>query len=370
MLWLCRMMKGLDVLEFVYGAGEASATTSKGPSRQAKGTSTQSGTVRKLQRPKLRRSWVWKGWQNELGRWLQRDDSGTKLFCKVCNITWDMKKVQKDSLAKHAQSFKHRQAIGGLPGSTKSENATFLWLAPSSQEFYDCLTRRLKGDSFKSSESGFKREVKMTWCIGQVLIDRERKKLEQTKCIGLSQDVQGSTLSVRFSHVHGPDLELSQCLLGYQRSKTGSEGVAAATKKVIQNFFTKRRKPPIGWNGKQDVFLRGAMTKFCNKTVPRPMFQHNCFLNSVTWTLSKLKWHEMTFEDVVMGHYFLLFVDFRKSCAQMQQLMSWRLVGSSVELIGMISHSCRDFLCESGTDVMQQHGVSTGSMFILFTSKF
>lgn len=261
-------MQGLDVLDFVYGAGEASTTTSKGPSRQAKVTSTKSGTVTKPQRPKLR-SWVWKGWQKELGSWLQRDDSGM-IFCKVCHMTWDKSKVQKDSLAKHGKSFKHLQAIGGLPGSTKSENATFLRLAPSSQEFYDCLTRRLKGASFRGSESGFKREIKMTWCIGQVLLDRERKKLEQTKCIGLSQDVQGSTLSVRFASVHGPDLELSQFLLGYQRSKTGSEGVAAATKKVIQNFFTKRRKPPIGWNGKKDVLLRGAMTKFCNKTVPRP----------------------------------------------------------------------------------------------------
>ena len=277
-------MQGLDVLDFVYGSGEASATTSKGPSRQAKSTSTASGTASRPKRTKIR-SWVWKGWQKELGSWLQQDKSRRTIFCKVCNITWDSSKVQKDSLAKHAKSFKHLQAIGGLPGSTKSENATFLRLAPSSQEFYDCLTRRLKGDSFRGSESGFKREVKMTWCIGQVLLDRERKKLEQTKCIGLSQDVQGSTLSVRFASVHGPDLELSRCLLGYQRCKTGSEGVAAATKKVIQNFFTKRRKPPIGWNGKKDVFLRGAMTKFCNKTVPWPPLVSQCFTQVLSKTL-------------------------------------------------------------------------------------
>lgn len=207
------------------------------------------------------------GWQNEFGTWLQRDTGAGVLFCQKCNVTWDEGTVQKANLTKHSKSFKHLKNTNGVSKSSKSEAAALLKLAPPTSEFYECLTHRLKGSSFRGSDGGPKREATMTWCISEVLKDRERKKIDQACCIGFSQDVQGSTLSVRSSCCFGSDLQLSRSLLGYMKCETGAEGVASATKKVIQHFFTKRRKPPEGWVGRKDVFLRGPMNRYCSKVV-------------------------------------------------------------------------------------------------------
>ena len=141
---------------------------------------------------------------------LQRDTGAGVLFCQKCNVTWDEGTVQKANLTKHSKSFKHLKNTNGVSKSSKSEAAALLKLAPPTSEFYECLTHRLKGSSFRGSDGGPKREAKMTWCISEVLKDRERKKIDQACCIGLSQDVQGSTLSVRSSCCFGSDLQLSR----------------------------------------------------------------------------------------------------------------------------------------------------------------
>lgn len=261
---------GLDVIDFVYGDGSATSLTSSSGGFKSKSKASSSGKAvgdeSLLRRQGLRR-WVFKGWQNEFGTWLQRDTGAGVLFCQKCNVTWDEGTVQKANLTKHSKSFKHLKNTNGVSKSSKSEAAALLKLAPPTSEFYECLTHRLKGSSFRGSDGGPKREATMTWCISEVLKDRERKKIDQACCIGLSQDVQGSTLSVRSSCCFGSDLQLSRSLLGYMKCETGAEGVASATKKVIQHFFTKRRKPPEGWVGRKDVFLRGPMNRYCSKVV-------------------------------------------------------------------------------------------------------
>lgn len=203
-------------------------------------------------------------WRRTIGRWIRR--SRGKIVCDVCHSEWDAATVRKTHLKQHALSVKHRQNETGVIGANKHENATALNLAPSVHEFHQCVVRRLKGLSYRGSDPGLPREQKMAWCLSEALLDQERRKLSKAHSVGVSQDVQGSTLSVRVGFCYGQKLNLSRTLLGYLRCKPGSEGVAAATKRVVRNFFTKRNSPPTGWTGKRcNYFMSAAMKEFCKK---------------------------------------------------------------------------------------------------------
>ena len=236
----------MDSLDILFGDGAE---------KKFSGDKTASSVSSSRKVPGIR-PWVLRGWQDSLGSWVKK--SKGVIYCDVCNVEWPIAAVRKSSLSKHAKSIKHLQKVGDIAGAA-------LRLAPSVQEFQDALSRRLKGESFRASSAGPPKEQKLLWTLSEALLDLERKKLSMAYSIGVSQDVQGSTLSVRASCCWGSKLQLSRFLVGYMRAKTGSEGLAQATKALVRNVFTKRQKPPRGWVGKRDVFLQKAMSNFCQK---------------------------------------------------------------------------------------------------------
>lgn len=256
-------MSSAAVCDMVLGEGIAK------PSKTAISSSSSSAQRRpevRTIKKKTMKPWVVKGWQTQY-QWLRHDAGNGILKCKFCSIQWPVSSVKKIQLSTHAKAFKHLSLAKGVSGAGDSENAAALKLAPSIVEFRDTISQRLKGCSFRGANTGAKREQKMSWCVAEVLRERERKKLMKAHSVCVTQDAQGSRLSVRVSCCFGDDLEVSRSLIGYRTCKTGSEAVAAGTKKVIQQLFTKWRAPPFGWRSKQNIVLKEGMAQFCKKVV-------------------------------------------------------------------------------------------------------
>ena len=180
------------------------------------------------------------------------------LKCKHCP-DWRSPQPQKTSLVQHNASQSHQQASeqnGAVPG------------APSVQDFEECLARRRQGVTFRGAarDVGRAKDLKLTFCLAEAILDRERRVVDKARSVTVAQDAQGQLLSVRYA-------ACVPCVLGACRPQNiglfpgsgrggfrlvrgilhlvpdwggGSDGLRSATIRAVNRFFTTRRKPPMG----------------------------------------------------------------------------------------------------------------------------
>lgn len=106
--------------------------------------------------------------------------------------------LQFTSLRKHARSKAHLRLVGVLLGRPAGHDLT---AAPSLDTFKTTLQLRRKGTSHRQSETvGRKaKSTKLTYCLAEALLDKDRRYLRNSSCVALSQDTKG--FDFRMCHV-------------------------------------------------------------------------------------------------------------------------------------------------------------------------
>ena len=133
----------------------------------------------------------WKQWSLQFP-WLRGNHRAAR--CAQCPDFY-CKRPQKCQLVQHEGSRKHTASCSG---------------SPSVETFSKMLDERSKGVSLRSSAAGRSKSVKMMWCCNEALKDIIKLRVRKGVTSSLTQDGQGSTLSVRMCTVsHHRDLSLT-----------------------------------------------------------------------------------------------------------------------------------------------------------------
>lgn len=182
--------------------------------------------------------------QSWLGSWVRLDrhgpgDSVTCLFCP--EYSPKVASLQLESLKKHARSKTHRArtnlCFGGAPDCLAS--------SPSKGQFQKILQLRRDAVSHRkgSNVCSVRKSTKMTWCLGEAALDKDRHAISNSQCIAMSQDVQGETLSLRYScsGIVNHTFFRKDGLIGFGKVCGGAAGLRSGTVKIIKRFCTLRR---------------------------------------------------------------------------------------------------------------------------------
>ena len=171
-----------------------------------------------------------------------------------------METVRLSQLRQHAKTMLHESRVRHVPKSMVLLKRS---KCPSEDEFMSALQRRGQGLSFRSSPSRA-HEQKLLFCLGEALKDLQTKSIKDALCLSLSQDLQGTLMSLRFAAVT-PRLEVVSGLLGFKRTKLGALNELETTKKVCETFATARTGAPEGWSGSlkpvNDELLKAVRSK-------------------------------------------------------------------------------------------------------------
>lgn len=127
-------------------------------------------------------------WSSQFSWLVTKNDT---VQCKYC-LWWQCPKPRNSVFRLHEQSHSHVQAA--------EQNGAIITGAPAIQEFQDCLQRRRQGVSFRKAkeDAGRKKDLKLTFCLAEAVLEREQRALRKASAVTVSQDAQGQLLSVRY----------------------------------------------------------------------------------------------------------------------------------------------------------------------------
>jgi hypothetical protein len=115
--------------------------------------------------------------------------------------------------------------------------------SPSPADFLKIWDKVMKGGSFKDGVDGSGGVWKcdnMLKCLGESILERDRRALKECKVIGIQRDEADGRMWFRFRAI-SPDLKLIQGVLGHARKDMkGGKGILFATDKVFVSFCTPR----------------------------------------------------------------------------------------------------------------------------------
>ncbi len=173
-------------------------------------------------------------------------DGKFALGCKFCHVgkfgrgeVCSYSACKLSNLLKHQESFVHRQAVARRFGRTVAETKR----APRLSSFKAVLEEKSKATANRHGIDGVggrKKVAKLMFCLKEAYMNMQRKFMAGCKSIAIHQDVAGKRLLVKFVAA-SESLEYASGVLGACHvldSGRGADGIALATKKIIQTFCT------------------------------------------------------------------------------------------------------------------------------------
>ena len=199
-----------------------------------------------------------------LGSWIRLDGQGPgdRVTCGFCpEYRPKVSSLQLGSLKKHARSTAHRARVSLCFGGTQDCLST----SPCKEKFQKILQLRRDAASHRKGLRFccVRKSKKMTWCLGEAALDKDRAAISKAQCVALSQDVQGETMSLRYScaGVVNHTFFRKDGLIGFVKVRGGAAGLRAGTLKVIKRF----------------CWLRHGVRRFGCKIKSKPRFDKSLF---------------------------------------------------------------------------------------------
>lgn len=188
--------------------------------------------------------------EHPISDWLvvTSNTDGPSVGCRFCK-KWTPKRPKVSNIKRHGNSSAHLIELASQhPGSSPTQTPTSpvpVHKAPTVAQFESCLASRKKAEAFSSNQGGgaAEHQQRLTFCLAEAVLDRQRTSLRNASVIALHQDMRKSLLVTRFTACG--DSGIHKGLLGIAGDFGSSAAdIQLATLQILANMCTPRHCPP------------------------------------------------------------------------------------------------------------------------------